>query len=83
MGHSSQLWSLDAIRVRAKPTQGGFWPAPRSAIVGEIIAGDQRKAFNFRLGGGDRHELFENARKIETWAKSQGGGDQGQVIHVW
>ena len=66
---SPQLWSLDAIRERASRGDGlYFWPGARSAIVGEVVRGDLRAAFNFWLGAGDRAELFEMARRIEAWA---------------
>lgn len=66
---SPQLWSLDAVRERASRGDGlYFWPGGRSAIVGEVVRGDLRAAFNFWLGAGDREELFEMARRIEAWA---------------
>ena len=70
---SPQLWSLEAVRERARVGDGVFFfPGARAAIVGEIVPGDLRQAFNFWLGAGDRRELFDMARRIEAWARAQG-----------
>ena len=68
-----QLWSLERIRERVRDGDGVyFWPGERSAIVGEVMPGDLRSAFNFWLGAGDRAELFDMARRIEAWARARG-----------
>jgi hypothetical protein len=49
-----------------------LWPAPKAALVTEIIKYPRKQVLNVFLGGGDLDQIMDMQPSVMAWAKAQG-----------
>lgn len=71
--HDGGGHTIDDVKAQILSGDAFFWPAAKSAMVGEIYRFPRKSVFNFWLAGGDMAELLEVIRPAaERWAVENG-----------
>lgn len=70
--YSGGTHGIEDIAAGVKEGRFQLWPAPKAAVITEIIVYPRLKALNYFLAGGDLDELKAMRPYIELWGKQNG-----------
>jgi hypothetical protein len=71
--------TIEDVRQQVLDGTAQLWPAPRGAMVTEVVTFPRRKVMNIFLAGGDLDQLLEMETDATEWCK--GWGATGVMLH--